>query len=198
MDDKIKSAIELAMEKAEMLEDLSEEEKKSIKNKKKLEPIMLSFYRKKLQPDKLWDKFKGEDESLLNLAQLNIIDSLKFGLDTEELQRRVKAVIALESLKKEQKTATIQEGLNELETITRRAEEEKNQVYNEFKQQVESNPQARTKVLEQNGAKIMLKLSVEDAINQNKQWKQFLVDFENKCVNEFSAIIEKIKEYLSS
>jgi hypothetical protein len=198
MDDKIKSAIEIAMEKAEMLEDLSEEEKKSIKNKNKLEPIMLSFYRKKLQPDKLWDKFKDEDESLLNLAQLNIIDSLKFGLDTEEIQRRIQAIIALESLKKEQKTVAIQEGLSGLEAITKRAEEEKSQVYNGFKQQVESNPQARTKVLEQNGAKIMLKLSVEDAINQNKQWKQFLIDFENKYANEFSAIIEKIKEYLSS
>lgn len=198
MDDKIKSAIEIAMEKAEMLEDLSEEEKKNINSRKKLDPIMLNFYRKKLQPDKLWEKFKGEDESLIVLAQFNIIDSLKFGLDIEELLRRIKAVIALESLKKEQNTAAIQDGLNELENIKKRAEDEKNQVYDEFKQQVENNPQARTKVLEQDGAKIMLKLSVEDAIAQSKQWKQFLIDFENKYVNAFTEIIKKIRQYLSS
>jgi hypothetical protein len=198
MDDKIKSAIEIAMEKAEMLEDLSEEEKKNINNRKKLDPIMLNFYRKKLQPDKLWEKFKGEDESLMLLAQFNIIDSLKFGLGIEELLRRIKAIIALESLKKEQNTAAIQDGLNELENIKKRAEDEKNQVYDEFKQQVENNPQARTKVLEQDGAKIMLKLSVEDAIAQSKQWKQFLIDFENKYVNAFTKIIKKIRQYLSS
>jgi hypothetical protein len=198
MDDKIKSAIEIAMEKAEMLEDLSEEEKKNINNRKKLDPIMLNFYRKKLQPDKLWEKFKGEDESLMVLAQFNIIDSLKFGLGIEELLRRIKAIIALESLKKEQNTAAIQDGLNELENIKKRAEDEKNQVYDEFKQQVENNPQARTKVLEQDGAKIMLKLSVEDAIAQSKQWKQFLIDFENKYVNAFTEIIKKIRQYLSS
>jgi hypothetical protein len=44
----------------------------------------------------------------------------------------------------------------------------------------------------------MLKLSVEDAIAQSKQWKQFLIDFENKYVNAFTEIIKKIRQYLSS
>ena len=193
MDDKIKSAIEIAMEKAENLEDLTEKEKRDIQNKKKLDPVMLSFYRKKLQPDKLWEKFKGEDESLLVLAQLNIIDSLKFGLDIEEIRRRAKAIIALESLKKEQNTSAIQEGMAELEGLKENAEEEKNQIFNEFKSQIENNPQARTKVLEQNGAKIVLKLSVEDAIVQSKQWKQFIIDFENKYGSAFDEIIENAK-----
>ncbi len=197
MDDKIKSAIEIAMEKTEMLEALSEKEKESIQNKKKLDPIMLSFYRKKLQPDDLWEKFKGEDEAFILLAQRNIIDSLKFGLETEELQRRIKAIIALESLKKEQKTSSVQEGLSEMEAMMQRSEEEKEQVYNEFKRQVENNPQARTKVLEQDGAKIMLKLSVDDAIAQSKQWKQFLVDFENKYTDIFTDIVEKLKAHLN-
>ena len=128
MDDKIKSAIEIAMEKTEMLEKLSEKEKENIKYKKKLDPIMLSFYRKKLNPDDLWEKFKGEDEAFIVLAQRNIIESLKLGLETEEMQRRVKAIIALESLKKEQKTASVQGKLNEMEAIMQRSEKEKEEV----------------------------------------------------------------------
>ena len=196
MDDKIKSAIEIAMEKTEMLEKLSEKEKENIKYKKKLDPIMLSFYRKKLNPDDLWEKFKGEDEAFIVLAQRNIIESLKLGLETEEMQRRVKAIIALESLKKEQKTASVQGKLNEMEAIMQRSEKEKEEVYNEFRKQVESNPQARTKVLEQDGAKIVLKLSVEDAIAQSKQWKQFLTDFENKYSNLYTGIVEELKACL--
>ena len=43
MGDKIKTAIEIAMEKAALLDDLSPEEKEALLNKKKLEPVMVEF-----------------------------------------------------------------------------------------------------------------------------------------------------------
>ncbi|MCG2789738.1 MAG: hypothetical protein L6405_07325, partial [Actinomycetia bacterium] len=66
MGDKIKTAIEIAMGKAALLDDLSPEEKEALLNKKKLEPIMVEFYRMKIGPDKLWKKLKGENASLLS------------------------------------------------------------------------------------------------------------------------------------
>jgi hypothetical protein len=196
MGEKIKTAIEIAMEKAALLDDLSEQEKEEIENRKKLESVMSGFYKNLLKPEDLWNKLKGEKQSLLKMAQLNLIDSLKFNLENNELKRRIKAIIAVESLKKDQKTSAIQQGLSSIETLIKRAEAEKNQVQQQFKKAVESNPQARNRVIEQNGAKMVLKLSLEEAILQNPQWKQFISEFESKNEAEFSSIIEQVKKYI--
>jgi len=196
MGEKIKTAIEIAMEKAALLDDLSDEEKEEIENRKKLEPVMSGFYKNMLKPEDLWNKLKEEKQSLLKMVQLNLIDSLKFNLENNELKRRIKAIIAVESLKKEQKTLAIQHGLSLIENLIKRAETEKSQVQDQFRKAVENFPQARNRVIEQGGAKMVLKLSVEEAVLQNPQWKQFISEFESRNVAEFSSIIEKVIEYL--
>jgi hypothetical protein len=196
MNNRIRSAVEIAMEKAAALDDLSEDEKEEIRNKKKLNPIMANFYRSRMKPDKLWEKFKNEDESMLRLAQINLLDSLKFGIDSIEVQRRAKAIIAIESLKKEQNTGSLQEELKKLEVLGEKAENEKKQVYSDLKTKIENDPKARTKVVEQGGAKIMLKLTVEDAIAQNPQWKQYLREYGNRYGNTFNSVIEKVKKII--
>ena len=192
MGDKIKTAIEIALEKAALLEDLSEQEKEVIENKKEMGPLMADFYRGNLDSEKLWSNLKGKPLSMLNGVQLNLLNSFKFGLEPEELKRRAKAVVAVETLKKEQKTSAMQQGLNMLENLQKKAENEKQQVFNEFKKEIENNPQARTRMVEQGGQKVMLKLSVEDAIIQNPQWKQFLADFEKNYESEFTKVIEQL------
>ncbi len=196
MEEKIKTAIEIAMEKAALLEDLSDEEKEEIENRKKLEPIMSGFYKNLLKPEDLWNKLKGEKQSILKMAQVNLIDSLKFNLENNEMKRRIKAIIAVESLKKDQKTSAIQQGLASIENLIKRAESEKSQVQEQFKKAVESNPQARNRVIEQNGAKMVLKLSVEDAILHNPQWKQYISEFESRNEKEFTSIIAQVKKYI--
>ena len=197
MGDKIKTALEIAMEKAEMLDDLTDAEKEAIANKKKLGPVIAGFFKGTSGPEQLWQELKGGSLSLLKQAQTNLIESLKFNLDTKELQRRNKGIIAVESLKKEQKTSALQQSLKMLETTQQKAETEKNQVFNEFKKAVENNPQARTKVVEQGGQKIALKLSVEDAVMQNPQWKQFTMELEKNYENQFEQVIVQIKNTIS-
>ena len=197
MGDKIKTAIEIALEKAAMLEDLSEQEKEEIANKKELDPLMAGFYRGNSDAEKLWSKLKGKPASMLKSAQINLINSFKFNLENEELKRRSKAVIAIETLKKEQKTSALQQILHHLENLKKKAESEKDQVFNEFKKAIENNPQARTRVLEQGGQKIMVKLSAEEAIMHNPQWKQFLEDFEKNYENEFARAAEQMINQVS-
>lgn len=193
MGDKIKTAIEIAMEKAALLDELSPEEKEALQNKKKLEPIMIDFYRMKIGPDELWKKFKNENVPLLSKAQLNLIDSLKFGMADEEIQRRKKAILALETLKPENKTVIIEQNLGILETLLKRSEEEKRHVYAEFKKAIEKNPQAQMRMINQGDAKIIAKISLEEAIAQNPQWKQFMIEFMNNYQQEFENIISQIK-----
>jgi hypothetical protein len=196
MGDKIKTALEIAMEKAAMLDDLTDIEKEAIANKKKLEPAMAGFYKGKSGPEQLWQELKDGSPALLKQAQINLIESLKFNLDVKELQRRNKGIIAIESLKKEQKTSILQQSLKILETIQHKAETEKNQVFNEFKKAVESNPQARNKVVEQGGQKVVVKLSVEDAIIQNPQWRQFAMDLEKNYEDQFEQAAASVKNII--
>jgi hypothetical protein len=193
MGDKIRTAIEIAMEKAAMLDDLSPEEKEALENKKKLEPLMAGFYGGKIKPEELWKKLKGEKPSLFKETQLNLIDSIKFKLTQEEFQKRKRALLAIESLKKEQKTSIIEQGLNLLENLQKKSDAEKKQAFNEFKKAVEKNPQARTRVIEQGDAKIIARLSPEEAVMQNPQWKQFLIEFDQNYEQEFVRIIEQLK-----
>jgi hypothetical protein len=193
MGDKIKTAIEIAMEKAALLDDLSPEEKEALIDKKKLEPTMVKFYRMEIGPDELWKKLKGENAALLCQAQLNLTDSLKFGMPASEIQRRKKGILALETLKPEKKTTIIEQGLGLLETLQKKAEEEKKQVYDQFKKAIEKNPQARVRMVEQGDAKIVTKISLEEAITQNPQWKQFILEFTNNYQKEFERIISQIK-----
>jgi hypothetical protein len=198
MGDKIKTAVEIALEKAAMLDELSEQEKEEIANKKEMGPLMADFYKGNLDSETLWARLKDRPISLLKSVQVNLLDSLKFGLEPDELKKRAKAVIAVETLKKEQKTPAIQQGLNMLEHLQKKAESERKQVFNEFKKAIENNPQARTRMVEQGGQKIMLKLSVEDAIIQNPQWKQFLADFEKNYENEFTKITQQLLSEISN
>jgi hypothetical protein len=196
MGDRIRTALEIAMEKASMIEDLSPEEKESLENRKKMEPVMVNFYGGKIKPEELWNKIIGEKQSLYREIQSNLIDSLKFKLIPEEFQRRKKAILAVETLKKEPEISPIEQDLNVLENLLKMSSEEKKHVFNEFKKAIEKNPQARMKVVEQGEAKIAMKLPVEEAILQNPQWKQFLMEFEQKYEQEFTRITEKIKKDL--
>lgn len=198
MGDKIKTAAEIAMERAAEIGELTPEEKEAIENKKKLEPILADFYRAKLGPNELWQKLKGSRDSLLRDAQLNLINSLSIGDRLEELQRRKSAILALETLKQNQKTSIVEHNLNLIKDLKLGAEKEKEQAFNSFKLYIEKNPQARLREIRQGNAKVIVELPVEKAIQQNPKWKQFLLEYERKYGEEFAKIIEKLKAELQS
>lgn len=193
MGEKIKTAIEIAMEKAAKIGDLTPEEKEKIKDKKKIAPIMTEFYKGKISSDELWQKLKGEKPYILKEAQTNLIDSIIMGISPSELQRRKKGILAIESLKKDQDTAAVEQHLNIIEDLQRRAIEEKEQVYNNLKLHIENNPQARVKKVKQGDATMVIQLSTDEAINQNPEWKKFILEHEKKYGKEISRVIESLK-----
>ena len=193
MGEKIKTAIEIAMEKAASIGELSPEEKEKIENIEKLKPIMAEFYKGKLSPNDLWQKLKGSRLSLLVEAQLNLVNSLRLKNTLAELQKRKKGILALENLKKDQNTSMVELSLNLIEDLQKRAKEEKEQAYNNLKADIERNPQARIREVKQGQTKIVMRLSVDEAVKQSPQWKQFLSEHERRYNQEFAKVIEKLK-----
>jgi uncharacterized protein YlzI (FlbEa/FlbD family) len=196
MGDKIRTALEIAMEKAEKLSDLSQKEKEKIKIKKKIEPVLARFFKGETDPDGLWKKFKKEKKEILEKAQTGLINSMTMGLSSNELKRRKNAILALENLKKNPDAVYVEKHLNSLEDINLRAGEEKDNFYTSLKQRVESNPDLRVRQINSGGKKMLVRLTVEEAVNQSKEWKSFLSQHEAMYVREFKKVLGMIKEEL--
>ncbi len=196
MGEKIKTAIEIAMEKAERLSDLSNKEKEKINIKKKVEPMLAKFFKNEIDPDGLWKKFKEEKKEILEQAQVSIINSLTMGLSSDEIKRRKNAILALENLKKNPDAVYVEKYLNSLEDINSRAGKEREDFYAGLMQRVENNPDLRVRQINSGGKKMLVRLTAEEAVNQSKEWRDFISQHEKIYMREFRKVLNMIKEEL--
>ena len=189
----------LMREKLAKIGERTPEEKERMRDQEKIKFILAEFYKGQLDPDGLWQKLKEEGKpTLLKEAQLNLIGSLSLGSSPVEFQKRRNGILAIETLKEDQNTSVLELNLNSIEGLQKRAEEERNQAYNNFKAQVERNPQLRVRqqqVRTQQGQQMTMisELSVDGAIKQLPQWQQFQAEHNKKYSQEFTKTIERLK-----
>jgi hypothetical protein len=173
------------------------EEKERIKDSGLLDSLLSKFYKGELSPEGLWralKEYKDKGKShLLKEAQLRLIDSVSLGSAPMEFQRRRDAILAAESLKEDQNTATIELGLNSIEGLQGRYKDEMQQAYNNLKAQVERNPQLRMQQIKQGQATIVMQLSVDEAVKASSEWKNFISYHEKRYSQEFAKVVEKLK-----
>lgn len=191
---KIKSALEIAMEKANKISKLTPEEKDKIKAEEKIKSLLAKFYKGRLTPNDLWQKLKGSKPSVLKEAQLFLINSLSFGNYQYELKLRKDGILAIETLKEVQHISIVESILNEIILLQKEYLKIKETVANKLKTEIEKNPQSRIKTIKQGEKIIVIHLSVEEALNENPQWKNFLTRHEEEFSQKFRNIIERLKE----
>jgi len=95
---KIKSALEIALEKASKISKLTPEEKEKLKAEEKIKSLLTKFYKGRLTPKDLCEKLKGSKPFTLKEAQLILINSLNFKNTEYEYQMRKDAILAIETL----------------------------------------------------------------------------------------------------
>jgi predicted CopG family antitoxin len=193
---KVKSAFEIAMEKAAKIGTLSLEEKEKIKDEEKVIAILKEFYQGWLDSNTLWQRLKGSNPSLLTMAQINVIDSLSLGTSQEEFQIRKQGILAAETLKENPNTAMIESGLHAIETLQKEYQEMKEQVAADLKRQVEKNPQLRMRpVTTPDGRAVMqMTVSVDEAVKA--RLVDYLLEHEKQYNQAFSEVIEELKMVL--
>jgi hypothetical protein len=196
MGDKIRTAIEIAMEKAEKLSSLSKKEKEQIAINKKIEPILARFFKGDLDPESLWKELKEEKKPILVQFQAKLLETITISLTEEELKRRKNAVLALEHLKKNPDAAYVEELLNSLEAMSIRYLKEKEDFYSQLKSHIEDNPKLLVRQIDSGGKKMAVRLSVEEAINQSRDWNDFISEHEKRYSSDFSGSLMKINEGL--
>jgi hypothetical protein len=187
----------IARERLAKIGELSQEEKEKMVDYERVNSLLSEFYQGQIDPESLWKRLKEEGRpSLLREAQMRLIDSLNFGSTPAELQRRREGILAIETLKGEQNTSIVELNLNMMEDLQKKHRAEIEQAYNSIRAEVERNPQLRVKQIQQGQSTMIVQLSVDEAIKQLPQWKDFLFNQERRYGQEFAKVTEKLKREL--
>ena len=187
----------IARERLAKIGELAPEEKERMIDSEKVNSLLSEFYQGQIDPESLWKKLKEEGKpSLLREAQMRLIDSLSFGSTTAELHKRRDGILAIETLKEEQNTSIVELNLKLMEDLQKRYRAEIEQAYNSIRAEVERTPQLRVKQVQQGQNTMIMQLSIDEAIKQLPQWRDFLSEQEKRYSQEFAKVVEKIKSAL--
>ena len=88
--------------------------------------------------------------------------------------------------------------LNSLEDMSKNYLKEKEDFYSQLESHIENNPNLQIRQINSGGKKIAVRISVEEAISQSKDWNQFLSGHEKRYTAEFSDCLRQIKEELDA
>jgi hypothetical protein len=187
----------IARERLARISELTPEEKQKLLDSEKVNSLLSEFYQGQIDPESLWKRLREEGKpSLLREAQVRLVDSLGFGSTPAELQRKREGILAIETLKKEQNTSVIELNLKRMEELQKKYRTEIEQAYDGIRAEVERNPRLRVKQVQQGQNTVVIQLTVDEAIKQLPQWRDFLSNQEKRYNQEFAKVIERLKRDL--
>src|SRR5690554_2892113 len=121
---KMKSAYEIAMEKADKIKENSDVSEEKFDQLERAKSILADYYRGRIDAQGLWDKLKGEKTELYLEVQKLLIDSIGIRNIPEQLQERREAILAVESLKEQPNSSCIEQILEQVKQLQERYREE--------------------------------------------------------------------------
>lgn len=188
----VKTAFEKAMEKAEGIGSLTEEEKEQLKDRDKIRAVLAAFYKGEIKRDEIWEMLKGSKPSVLREAQQNLADSVRLNTVPEEFQQRKDGILAIESIKSKKNTAALESVLNSIGRIQKEYREIREQAFAEIRTAIEQNPQLRMRPAKgPNGRTVYQTSTVDEAMQE--RLGEFLSEHDRKYETIFSKAIEKLK-----
>lgn len=192
----IKSAIELAMEKTAH-EKLSSEEIVKIKQQEVIDGILAKYYKDLIEPDQLWNHFKGLSFQHLVNAQNSLLRSLSFQSNGYDIERRKSGILAIESLKNNNRSAEIEDIFGQLTKLQKDFSDGKEELYQYVKEDLENHPEKRLQTFQQDNQIVVKELTVEEIMAQDKGIRQHLAQMEKNSIAKFNLIKEKMKELIN-
>ena len=184
----------IVRERLARMGDVTSEEREQMKDAEVIDSLLSGFYRDEVDSEGLWKRLKRLHEAgkghLLREVQLRLIGSLSLNSGSADVDKRKEGVLALESLKDEQHTSALEDGLNSLAELQRRYADEMKRAYEELRAQVERDPRLRIEQVRQGQNTALVQLSVEEAVKRNPQWREFLAQHESRYTEEFARVLQ--------
>lgn len=193
----IKSAREIAMEKSRKIEKLSPEEMAEIKQENKIENILAKYYKDQIETDDLWYHLKGLTDRNLLKAQNNFLQSVTFYSNKFDIEKRKNGILAIENLRESSRSSDIEHYLNQLKKIQDDFQTNKEQFMQRLKNELEKDPQKRMQTFQQDNQIMVKQLSLEEALEQNKELKQHMKQLENHHKKQFDMVKNELNKILN-
>ncbi len=190
---KVKSALEIALEKAGEIGALSQDEKERLRDTEEATSILKEFHHGKLDSNGLWKKLKGRTPSFLSLVQMNFIDTLSLASSPEDIEKRKQGILAVETLKVKQNTAEIEMILNAIQDLQRDYQEMKEQAMADLRRQMEQNPQLRMQPVKTPDGRTVMKMSVSVDEAVKARIAELLQGHEEQYNSEFLRLNQALK-----
>jgi hypothetical protein len=194
---KVKSALEIALEKAGNIAALSKEERERAQEEERFLCVLREFYQGKFDSAGLWQRLKGSPLEMLRQAQLNLINTFGIGMLQEDLQARRQAILAIETLKEHQNTAVIEADLHAVGALIREYQDMKEKAVEDLRRQLEMQPQLRMRPVRTPDGKTVMQMmvSVDEAVKG--RLSEFVSEQEEHFNEEFTALLSDLKEHVT-
>lgn len=196
--DKIKSAYEIAMEKAdEISKKASPEEERRLEIREEVKPVLTDFYQNEIDVEGLWRELENKDQKYLEEAQLLILDS--FGLRTteEEFKKRKEALLGIESLKERSRSSAIEQTLNSLRQLQDQHQQQRENLENQLQQQAQNSDMQMKPVQTEDGRTVMKLQSGVDQETRQK-YNKAISELEGQSSERFNIFIEELKDKIKN
>ncbi len=193
---KVKTALEIALEKAGHISPYTPEERERVKDEERLLSVLREFYQGKIDSGGLWERLRGSKPPVLREAQLNLINTLGIGISNEDFLARKKAILAIESLKEKRNTAMIEADLNAFESLLKDYQGVREKAVEDLRRQLEMHPQLRMRPVKTPDGKTVMQMtvSVDEAVKA--RLNEFLAEQEEYFAGECAAVIADLKEQI--
>lgn len=187
----MKSAYEIAMERADEVYDADENDINSLEIREELKEIMAPFFKKETDAEGLWEKLKKKEKPVLKEAQLMLIESIGLRNSSQQIERRKEAVIAVESLKESGKSGFFEKQFTQAQSLQQQYQTQKKQLDEQVQQHLEQaqgqqNPLAAAQSGQsdsQNGMNAQMR----------QQLAQKVSEFQESYNQRFNQLLEKMK-----
>ncbi|MCK4386423.1 MAG: hypothetical protein KAW52_09185 [candidate division Zixibacteria bacterium] len=179
---------------------ITPEEKKRLKADEKLKSFLSAFYRGEISPEDLGQQLEQyetkEKGFFISEVQRRLIDSLSLQIPAADFKKRGRCLLILERLKEKERDMPMKTEINALGSLIKHYLGEKNRVQEDLRKQVEQNPQLRMGRAKTDLGEMRMELSVDEAVSNSPQWKDFIFQHEMSCRAQFDQSIRQLKEMI--
>ncbi|SIQ53709.1 hypothetical protein [Halanaerobium kushneri] len=188
----MKSAYEIAMERADEVYGTGDREVNSLEIREELKDIMAPFFKEEMDAEGLWHKLENKGEAYLKEAQLMLIESIGLRNSSEQIKRRKEAVVAVESLKESANTTFFEKQFTQAQSLQQQYQTQKKQLDEQVKQHLEqAQGQGQNPLAAAQGGNNQGQNGMNAQMRQ--QLAQKVSEFQEGYNKRFTKLIKKMK-----
>ncbi|MFP4662470.1 MAG: hypothetical protein ACLFPF_09775 [Halanaerobiales bacterium] len=193
---KIKSALEIAMERVEQIDQEFNPEEEELLKREQVKPLLTKFYKGKIDAEGLWQDLKDKgDKELYKQAQILLLDSIGLKTTEEQLKKRREGILAVENLNGGNNTSLLEQAVEQVRNLQRRYDQEHERFQEMYEKAMENAEMSLKPVRTQDGKTVMkLQQSLDE--DTEKRIKQALTELEVQSREMLAKIIEDVKSSL--